>query len=352
MEKLINKKIAFILGSMGSGGAEKVVSVLANNYADSGWNVDIIVLLSNKIEYELHSNINLIDFSGYTQSRIKRLPYWLKNLHRYTKMNKPDVVLSFVARINIISYLACRRNVRKLYVSERNDPKCDGRSRLVDILTKLLYPRVNGVVFQTVRAKNYFPKLKNGVIIANPISVEMSATQIKEKKIVTVGRLSKQKNHHMLIDAFAEVALRFPEYRLEIYGEGELRQELQEHINKVKLKEQILLMGTRKNIHKHIASAEVFVLSSDYEGLSNALLEAMTMGIPCISTNCAGSDEYIKDGENGLLVSVGNKDVLANAMIRMLENNEFRKQCGINAAADAKKYGKDTVLQQWHNLMG
>lgn len=346
-----NRKIAFVLGSMGQGGAEKVISVLSRDYAEKGWDTDIIVLLDNRVEYDLHPSTRIIDFSGSKQSRIKRLPYWILSLRNYAKTNKPDVLLSFAARINIIVHIACRKIVPRLFVSERNDPCHDGRSGIVDRMTKYLYPKTDGVIFQTERAKVYFENLENGCIIPNPISVSTYAKLEKKKTIVSVGSLKPQKNQKLLIDAFACIAAEFPEHQLVIYGEGMLREALEQQIAEFNLQERVLLPGGKRNIHECIADAELFVLSSDYEGLSNALLEALMMGLPCISTNSAGADEYI-DGSNGLVVPVADKAALAEAMRKMLLDDNFRKQCGVNAASKSAEFNTKSVLNKWHELMG
>lgn len=345
-----NKKITFVLGSMGQGGAEKVISVLSRDYAEKGWNTDIIVLLDNSVEYDIHPSTRIVDFSGSGQSRLKRLPYWLSSLRSYAKTNKPDVLLSFAARINLIVYMACRKFVPRLFVSERNDPRHDGRSIIVDRMTKGLYPKTDGVIFQTERAKAYFEKLENGCIIPNPISVGAYAKSEKKKTIVSVGSLKPQKNQKLLIDAFSCIASEFPEYQLVIYGEGMLRKALEQQIAALNLQERVLLAGGRKNIHECIADAELFVLSSDYEGLSNALLEALMMGLPCISTNSAGADEYI-DGSNGLVTPVGDRDSLSKAMKKMLSDKDLRCQCGENAASKADEFNTKSVLKKWHELM-
>lgn len=344
------KRITFVLGSMGQGGAERVISVLSKDYAEKGWKTDIIVLLSNRVAYDLHPSTRLIDFSGSGQSRIKRLPYWLGSIRKYIKTNKPDVVLSFAARINIIVQIAGQGCISRLFVSERNDPRYDGRSKIVNWATKILYPKTEGVIFQTERSQAYFRKLKNGCIIPNPISVATYAKTEKRKKIVSVGRLEPQKNQKLLIDAFAGIAKEFPEYQLVIYGEGTLREGLKKQIADLKLQERVLLPGSRRNIHECISDAELFVLSSDYEGLSNALLEALMMGLPCVTTNVSGADEYI-DGANGMVVPVGNQKVLSDAIRKMLTDDEFRRQCGVNAAKKAIEFDTQSVLKKWHDLM-
>lgn len=345
------KKITFILGSMNRGGAERVISILSNDYAEKGWKVDIVLLLYNTVAYELNSNIHIVDFSGSTTSRNKRVLYWLKSIRHYIKTEQPDIVLSFAARINILTQLACVGLKQKIFVSERNDPYYDGRSKIIDIATVIFYPKANAVVFQTKRAMGYFPKLKNGIIIANPIAVKQYACKNSSKKIVVVGRLTEQKNHKMLFRAFTQVIKEFPEYVLEVYGQGELENELKILTKELEIQNKVFFMGNVSDIHEHISDAELFVLSSNYEGLSNALLEAMMMGLPCISTDCAGSDEYIRDGKNGLLVPVGDGNAMAKAICRMLTDKNFRIACGKQARMDAVDFSKETILKKWHALM-
>ena len=345
------KRIAFLIGSMGGGGAERVVSIIANEYIRQGWCVDILMLLSNECTYALDPAINLVDLSGKIASRIARLPSWIKNIREYTLIHKPDVIVSFVARINIIAKLSLLNIEVPLIVSERNDPYMDGRGMLVKFLTKKLYPLVSAVVLQTKRAQGYFPLLRNSVIISNPIEVHATKSGVVNKRIVTVGRLSEQKNHRMLIEAFAKIHLKYPEYKLDIYGEGHLRDSLQELISELKLDDSVVLKGSVSDIHNQIADAQIFVLSSDYEGLSNALLEAMMMGISCISTNCAGSDEYIQHGRNGLLVEVGNTTAMAEAMEYMIAHPEEAKQMGLCAQQMSQIFAKENILGQWADII-
>ena len=341
------KRILFILGSMSRGGAERVISILSDAYARRGWDVDIICLLSGRVEYDLHAHVRVLDFSGKTESRWARFPGWLKNIRQYIKNERPDVVVSFAARINIITQLAALGLGTRLIVSERNDPKQDGRSMLIRLATRLLYPNAAGVVFQTKRAQSYFPYLKNACLIANPISVRAKASDVPTKKIVSVGRLTKQKNQKMLIEAFAAIASDYPEYKLEIYGEGELRSALQVQIEQLALQDRIRLPGNVLNIHERIQDAALFVLSSNYEVLSNALLEAMMMGLPCVSTNCAGSDEYIRHEQNGVLVPVGDRQALSEAISRMLQDRSYAQRMGACAHEDSLVFAQDTVIKQW-----
>lgn len=348
-----DKKLVIVLGSMGRGGAERVISYVSEYFALKGWKVWIVLLLSNKVEYDLHKDVHVIDLSGTTKSRWKRLPYWLVNIRKTMKEIQPDSILSFAARINIIVQIACMGLKKKIVVSERNDPYSDGRSRWIDLLTNWLYPQADVVVFQTKRAASYFEKikLKNAHVIANPVSVECKAGEIKYGKIVTVGRLTAQKNQRMLIDAFAEVKKEHPETELHIFGDGELRGDLEKQIEGYGLKDSIYLRGNLPDVHRQMADAAIFVLSSDYEGLSNALLEAMMMGIPCVSTDCAGADEYISNGKNGLLVHVGEKEELKVALNRLLTNPMEASMYGEEAAKSVVDLNKECIMEQWYSVI-
>lgn len=343
------KKITFVIGSMGKGGAERVISLLANEYAKRDWKVDILLLLEDKSDYTLDENVNLISFANHKISRILYFPVWHYRIRKYLKKTKPDQVISFIARINIITILANLGVKRPLIISERNDPKQDGRSLITSILTKLLYPLADKVVFQTAWAQSCFPKkiTKKSVIIANPIKVEEYATGILSKKIVSVGRLIEQKNHKLLIKAFKKVSEKYPDYELMIYGEGRLRGELSNLINELNLSKKVLLPGNSSNIHQEISNAEIFVLSSDYEGLSNALLEAMMMGIPCISTDCAGSIEFIDHEKSGYIVRRGDEKALYEAMIKLIEDKELAKNISLNASLMSNKLKVENIISLW-----
>ncbi len=350
----MEKKVAFFLGSMGRGGAERVISILANEYAKQGWNADIAILLSNIVDYELDEKIRILDFTGKTANRILRLPMWLKSIRNYVKTEKPDVIVSFVARINVLVLLACIGLKTKIVISERNDPTYDGRGAVTRLLTKLLYPKADKIIFQTQRVKAMFDKKvqDNGVVIPNPISVALEASEAGEKKIVSVGRLTKQKNQKMLIEAFAAAVKKHPEYSLTIYGEGDLRPELENKAKELGVSDKVFLPGNILRVHEEIANAEFFVLPSDYEGLSNALLEAMMMGLPCISTDCAGSDEYIESGKNGLLVPVGDGQAMKEAILYMIEHEEERKAFGKEAKRVSEIVSMENVMKKWHDVIG
>lgn len=347
------KKIAFLLGSMGRGGAERVISILSKEYAACGWDTDIALLLSNTVDYVLDDTTRILDFSGSTTSRILRAPMWINRIRSYVKNEKPDVIVAFTARINVMTLLACLGLKTKIVISERNDPRHDGRGSITNMLTKLLYPSADAIVFQTNRAKVYFNEKiqKKSRIIPNPIMVSADALEDTKKKVVSVGRLASQKNQTMLIEAFSEVVKKHPDYTLYIYGEGNLRQTLTDRIEALNLSDKVFLPGNILNLHEKIADAEIFALPSDYEGLSNALLEAMTMGLPCVSTNCAGADEYIENEKNGLLVPVGDTKAMEQALLYMIENPQKRVLMGNEAKKASLNFSSENILKVWHSVI-
>ncbi|NPV51421.1 MAG: glycosyltransferase family 4 protein [Candidatus Methanofastidiosum sp.] len=347
------KRIVFLIGSMGRGGAERVISILANSYAERGWKVDILMLLNSRCDYELNHNVNVIPICNENKSRIRQLPNWISSIRKYVIENKPDRIVSFIARINIITILSCIGLKQRIIVSERNDPTADGRSIFVRLATHLLYPFVDCVVFQTKWAQSCFSKrIQNkSVIIPNPIHVTGLASNTKEKKIVAVGRLVEQKNHAMLIRAFKKVHDNYPEYKLYIYGEGKLRDALVKQIKELGLTNAVFLPGNVSNIHEKIADAEMFVLSSNYEGLSNALLEAMMMGLPCISTDCAGSNEVIQNGENGILVRVGSEEELIEAIKLLISDYNIRSKISEGAVKSSTNFNADIIVKKWQEII-
>jgi len=350
---MVEKRLLIVLGSMGRGGAERVISLISDYFCKKGWKVYIALLLFNKVDYELNQNVTVINLAGESNSRLKRLPGWISGIRKTVKEIRPNSILSFAARINVIVLFACMGLKQKIVISERNDPYMDGRSKILDRLTRFLYPKAKAIVFQTKRAEGYFEKSKftNTYIIPNPISVQCKAGIPVGRKIVTVGRLTRQKNQQMLINAFSEVHKKYTDTELIIFGDGELKEELTNQITNLHIEEFVKLKGNVSNVHEQMSEALIFVLPSDYEGLSNALLEAMMMGLPCISTDCAGSDEYIVNNESGLLIPVNDKEALVHAIYEMLENDKLREDCKEGALMAAKQVEAKVILNKWYEIL-
>lgn len=347
-------KIVFFIGSMGRGGAERVISILANHYAKKNWQVEIILLLDNLVKYELDDKIKIVDLS-LKGSYLKNLFYWIFYIRRYIKEKKPDRIVSFIGRINYLVLTASIGMKIPIIVSERNDPKHDGRNKFLQFYGNICYRLAKAIVFQTNYEKLCFDKVlyEKSFIIANP--VEISCSPVKNfsdnLEIVTAGRLRSQKNHEMLIKAFNIVNKKFPSLKLKIYGEGHLKNKLQSLIENYNLSDKIKLCGNVSDLHERISNSTIFILTSNYEGLSNSLIEAMMLGLPCITTDYSGANEIIKNNFNGIIVPKNDVLFLANQIIFLLENKNLRKKLSKNGLEIAKNYKKEIILKEWEKII-
>lgn len=350
-------KISFFIGSMVSGGAERVISLLANEYAKSGWDVEIALMLKNEVNHKqfiLDDRIRIVDLSikegGYKRNALR----WVCLVRSYIKKRKPNCVVSFIGRINALVLTATVGLDVPILVSERNDPHHDGRSKFMQWYCNKIYSRASAIVYQTKYERGCFDRRldKKSYIIPNPVEVSNNFL-IKENdyEISTAGRLVQQKNHALLIDAISLVKIKYPKVKCYIYGEGPLRKKLEEKVQKHGLNENVFLPGNKTDINKWVAKSSMFVMSSDYEGLSNALMEAMMQGKACVSTNYPGSDELIKNGENGLLVPCNDASALANAIASLFDKKDKRQMLSVNAVIYSEKFSKNNILREWKKVI-
>lgn len=355
--------IVFNLGALHKGGAERVVSNLSNFFSRNENNVSIITTIESNSDYYIDSNVKIfyLDKDNYKKNFLIKNIKRIKNMKKILKKLKPDIVVSFLPEPSYrILFLKLFNRKMKVIVSVRNDPKIEYKSIFNRMVMKLLYPIADGFVFQTEDAKKYFNNKiqKRSRVIPNPIKEEFinreRYTEEKENIIVSVGRLEKQKNQSLLIDAFYDISDKFLNYKLIIYGEGSLRKELENKIKKLNMQNKIFLPGNVDNIQEKIEKAKLFVMTSDYEGMPNALMEAMALGLPCISTNCpCGGPKYlIKDKEDGILVKVNDKEELVNSINYLLKNPEVAKKFGINAINKiSKELNPDKINKEWEKYI-
>ena len=318
-------KILFTISQLGGGGAERVLSLLSSQLAQRGHQVSVVTWFDVPPVYPLHPSVKHIEL--HCPNNHTTGPWiQLARLRRVFKQEKPDIIFSFLVVVNMFSILAHVGLPGKLIVSERNDPNQNPRTSWARTLRNWLYRWADGFVFQTPDAKNYFaPSIqKRSTVIANPLSAQLPEpfTGERKKVFVTAVRLAPQKNLPMLVRAFARLHTSFPDYTLEIYGEGTERDTLQQLISTLQADNFIFLKGFAKDLYTRIAPAAAFVLPSNYEGLSNSMIEALALGVPIISTDhpIGGARMLIKHQENGLLVPVGDENALQTAMQYVIEN--------------------------------
>lgn len=346
-------KVMFVIGILSNGGAERVISVVAEELSKKGYEVSIVTLYDRTNTYVKEEKVRLLSVEHKYRNRIIRAFENINGLRRLMKKEKPDIVISFVWQINVYSIIASIFTKTKLIISERNDPIHDPKSKYLRKIRDFMYQFSNGHVFQTENAKNYFSTKirKNGTVIPNPIKEDLPFwdKDNNSKVIITACRLSKQKNLPMLIDAFEKVLVNYPEYILKIFGEGELRQDLISYIESKGLSDKIFLPGFSENIYDEMANSELFVISSDYEGISNSMLEALAIGIPVISTDTptGGGKMFITNDENGILVDVGNVNQLAVAINKVISDKSFAVHLSSQSRLIRKELSPSNIAEKW-----
>ena len=348
-------KLVFVIGIMGNGGAERVIANLSNAFTDWGWKIHIVTIYGNRQEYSLNDGIQVHSILCKSRFRIFRLLERIRLIRKIVKSISPDFAISFLADVNIHVIVALIGLKSKLIICERNDPNRDPSNKWIRKLRNLLYTRVKNAVFQTQDALKYFhgilPPDAKVAIIPNPIKKDLPTYNIIEnhKRFITACRLNEQKNLYMMIEAFAKVIRNGYNYTLEIYGEGPMKEELQEYINKLEMKSHISLCGFSHEIHNIMATSAGFVISSDYEGISNSMLEALAIGVPVIATDCpiGGARMYVKNGKTGHLVPCGDVDSLVEAIEDVINRRQEAIEMGKNATVLKRTLDSQEIAKDW-----
>ena len=253
-------------------------------------------------------------------------------------------------------FLIGNKKLFKIY-SLRNDPTKFFNSGLKKILRNLVYWDADKIVFQTPDARDYFcQKIReHGVLIPNPVKSGLPYWNEEKhrKEVVVACRLAKQKNLFMLLDAFRIVWEKRQDYKLSIYGEGELKEALVRYAEQLGISEAVKFHGFSSEIHKIMAGSAIYVSSSDYEGISNSMLEALAIGIPAICTDCpvGGARMYIRDGENGYLIPVGDADVMADRMLALMEDKKLGESFSKESVKIREELTDDRIFGMWKSLL-
>lgn len=353
-------KIGFLIKDLSYGGAERATASLANYFSTHSNDVEIITFNGTDSFYPLEDGVKVrsAHFDELEQSAsVKRIIGSIKRIFTIRKLVKKqnfDVLIGMSFAMTWYAVLATIFTSTKSVGTERNNPYKYKTSRLYTFFRKLFHLLTDGYVLQTKRAAEFFGGVKSDrdIIIPNAVFNEtiytLSPPTERKKIIGAVGRLTEVKRFDLLIDAFAKISTQIPDYLLMIFGEGEDREKLEAQIKRLGLEKKVILFGATPDAVKLVNHASLFVLSSDYEGMPNALLEALAMGVPCVSTNCeTGPAELIENGVNGILTEPGNCDELAEAMLRVIQNPELAKQFSENGRKLLQTHSIETISKTW-----
>ena len=401
------QRIYFVYSYYGVGGAQRRSAILANELVKHGYRVSILAIygkdssiVDDKNYYNLVSNVDLILLPNYIQENYdnKRISEELKKkekkrcrlkkaqhfFHRYSKIcgainnelrkthsskylaaffeiNEPGIVICFGFNIFEQVFTATKRKNKVVYAETNSIHKYENDRNFFDTLK--LIKRANAIVFQTQQQKNDLCVKSNYFIIHNPINPDLPVPYNGKRKkiIVNFCALKRHKNLQLLIKAFLKLISensQFADYKLYLYSdksekeenkENSYRTELKKLIKENSLENSVIILPMVSDIHKIISDCSLYVSSSDYEGISNSMIEAMAIGLPCVCTDCdgGGAREFIVDGYNGLLVEKGNEAALAFAMERMLSDSKLSKKCSENAKKIRDELSIDNIIKQW-----
>lgn len=356
-------KVTLFISVLSEGGAERVVSNLANYLEQKGHKVTIL-LVENRVTYKVNQEVRVFPLHS---GKKRNIPHIFVNLirairfYKYIFTNKSDVYISFIPKLHEFILKNRKLISAPIILAERADPETFyNQSATNKKIFEKYYRLADGYIFQTRYAREFYRNkginVLNSIIIPNAVNPEFTGKQCngkRKKEIVGVGRFCKQKNFPMLLKAFAIIHKEFPEYMLKIYGTGPLLDGYIELIKRLAISEYVNFPGYIESLDNEIIDSAMFVLSSNYEGISNALIEAMAMGIPCIATDCpAGGSAYlIQNGINGILIPVGDVNALAEAMRKIIREEEYARKIGEEARKISIKLNADKIYSQWETYI-
>ena len=354
--------VALVISALGAGGAERVIITLANTWAARGWQVDLITFEppGTKPYYEVDPLVGLRQLGVPSVGR----PRWramrqgmrrVRALRQVLRAAAPDVTISFLAKINVLTLLASRGLAVPVVVSERNNPERQRFRGTWSWLRQHLYATAWCVVTPSRGVLDSFaPRIRRrGRVIPNPVDLAPGARpRPGAGRLVAVGRLVHQKGFDLLLPAFAKIAPDHPEWTLTIWGEGEQRAALEALCARLGLAERVRLPGLTERPGQWVEEADVFVLSSRYESFGNVITEAMVAGLPVIAFDCPwGPGDIIRDGEDGLLVAPEDVDALAAAMRRLIVDGDLRQHLGQAAARNVQRFARGAIVAQWDTVV-
>ena len=344
------KKILILIGTLNSGGSERVATFLANSLAKKGYDVNLAVLIdSSRCFYPLDERVKITDLTSCKKNPLKII----SKLRKIDKTENFDSIIAFFFKFGAIAKIAFPN--KNIICREGGDPKNPNRNKTIQKICSLIVSKCNSIVFQTNWEKSCYSKSiqKKAIVIDNPVGVLARRTDEESNQIVTAGRLCEVKNQEELIKAFKIVKSDYHNLELHIYGDGELKKQLLASIDELDLQDAVFIHDAINDLHEKIKNSKIFILPSKNEGMPNSLIEAMLIGIPCICRDFNGSDEVIKNGVNGVIYSSNGDSIqnLATSILSLLQNKDRMLKIGEEGKKQSKRYDPDLILNRWEKLL-
>lgn len=361
-------RITLVISTFSAGGAERVMTVMANYWAERGEDITLITISPQSTDwYQLHSRVkrvglDVLSNSAHIGQAVRDNVRRIIRLRRALRRAHPDVVVSFLGTTNVLTLMASRGLGIPVVVSERNDPREYSIGLAWSVLRSVFYRYADAIVVQSCAIRDWvlrLPGIKATHVIPNPVSPICNESQQASRRhasthaIVAMGRLVRQKGFDILIEAFDRHATKHPDWSLVILGEGPERANLQTLAASLGIKDRVYLVGQVQEPATILKGADLFVLSSRYEGFPNALVEAMACQLPVVSTDCSsgGPRDIIRDEVDGILVPPKDVAALASAMERLMADREERQRLGRRAGEVVERFSTNRVMKLWDDLL-
>lgn len=356
-------KVLFLINCLSYGGAEKNLRLVANYLSRQGCCVQVCSLNYRPTSITFDDVVEVIELPVRNGHFLNLLRIKFFELKAIVQKEHPDVLISFLGYANVLNVLVGKICHVPSIISERADPYLKSSSWAANQITRFfqwIYTFADGAVFQTPMARDYFAKRlqKRSVVISNPVVVPdytyIHNYERAEKRIAFVGRFElKQKRQDVALKAFQIVLKSHSEYKLSFYGDGRDEDKVRSMVSEMGLESNVIFNSVSNNILADISTAELFLLSSDYEGIPNSLIEAMSIGMPCVSTDCSpgGARVLIEHNSNGLIVPCGDIRGIAKAICYYIENPAIAKRHGLKAREIVEKYSMSKIMESWEKYI-
>lgn len=363
--------ILFFVSSMHAGGAERVAATLTRGWAQQGHQVTLVPTFTGKgkLFYPLDPAVELVwlaDRLGQAARTPLAPLVKLKAMRALARTQRPDVIVSFLTNVNVMTLMATTGLNVPVIVCERTNPALStSATPALRRLRRWLYPRADMVTVQAEASlepmRQLVPGMRRLAVVPNPLPSDLPApiredeaghTTPRRRRLVAMGRFVASKRFTGLVSLFGRLANRFPDWDLAIWGDGPLRRELQERVARDGLQERVLLPGRTSSPWQELMASDLFVLTSEVEGFPNALIEAMALGLPCVSVDCpSGPREITRDGQDAYLVPLNDEAALEQALVSLMAAPQERQRLGEQGARSVRgRYSLERVLEHWQAL--